>query len=76
MLTNVKSQIEGIGGWIGSSIPKLRKGEEGHPETTADDQQLSSEDGNTTALTEPIKDLPSHKDDDDNSRYTRYKSAL
>lgn len=67
MLTNVKSQIEGIGGWLGSSIPKLRKGEEGHQELTDDHQSV--EDGNTPASAESIKGSPQHKDDDDNSRY-------
>lgn len=67
MLTNVKSQIEGIGGWLGSSIPKLRKGEEGHQELTEEHQP--TEDGNTPASAESIKGSPQHKDDDDNSRY-------
>ncbi|RZC40018.1 synapse-associated protein of 47 kDa [Asbolus verrucosus] len=66
MLTNVKSQIEGIGGWLGSSIPKLRKGEEGHQEGTEE----SAEDGNTPASAESIKGSPQHKDDDDNSSAT------
>lgn len=41
MFSNVKSQIGGIGGWLGSNIPKLRKGEEaaveGQVEPTAED---------------------------------------
>ncbi|EFA11027.1 synapse-associated protein of 47 kDa isoform X2 [Tribolium castaneum] len=64
MLTNVKSQIEGIGGWLGSSIPKLRKGEEGAEE------QPSAEEGNTPASAESTKGSPQLKDDDDNSSAT------
>jgi hypothetical protein len=64
MLTNVKSQIEGIGGWLGSSIPKLRKGEEGQEE------QQVVEEGNTPASAESVKGSPQHKDDDDNSSAT------
>lgn len=63
MLTNVKSQIEGIGGWLGSSIPKLRKGEEG-----AEELQQAGEEGNTPASAESTKGSPQNKDDDDNSR--------
>lgn len=66
VLTNVKSQIEGIGGWLGSSIPKLRKGE-----TDADsvDDHPPFAEGDTPASAESVKGFVPQKDDDDNSRY-------
>lgn len=66
MLTNVKSQFEGIGGWLGSSIPKLRKGE-GEVEQTEEHQSLGE--SGTPASAASIKGSPLQKDDDDNSRY-------
>ncbi|XP_045482905.1 synapse-associated protein of 47 kDa [Harmonia axyridis] len=63
MLTNVKGQIQGIGGWIGSSIPKLRKGEE-QPQDLPEEQV---EQNNKTS-TEPSVKPP--KEDDDNSSAT------
>lgn len=62
MLTNVKSQIEGIGGWLGSSIPKLRKGEEGHPEGGEENAETAEPPVATAG------GPTDHKDDDDNSR--------
>nr|XP_023011768.1 synapse-associated protein of 47 kDa [Leptinotarsa decemlineata] len=60
MFSNVKNQIEGIGGWLGSSIPKLRKGEE------------VITDGQEPVTTDNVEPEPSQvappKDDDDNSR--------
>ncbi|XP_063928393.1 synapse-associated protein of 47 kDa isoform X3 [Zophobas morio] len=67
MLTNVRSQIEGIGGWLGSSIPKLRKGEEGGLE----DQQVPVDEGTAQGSAEPAKGSPQHKEDDDNSSFLR-----
>lgn len=61
MLTNVKGQIQGIGGWIGSSIPKLRKGEEQPQDVPAEQNEQ-----NNMIATEPSTKPP--KDDDDNSR--------
>lgn len=61
MFSNVKTQIEGIGGWLGSSIPKLRKNEgeqENQKPLEADEALLP---------TEPeAENLP--QKDDDNSR--------
>lgn len=65
MLSNVKTQIEGIGGWLGSSIPKLRKGD---AETDMEHQPLGDE-GGTPASAESVKGSPQQKDDDDNSRF-------
>ncbi|KAK9890092.1 hypothetical protein WA026_008901 [Henosepilachna vigintioctopunctata] len=64
MLNNVKGQIQGIGGWIGSSIPKLRKGEEQPPPDTSAEQVEQ----NNTAASEQSARPP--KDDDDNSSAT------
>lgn len=61
MFSNVKSQIGGIGGWLGSNIPKLRKGDiEGAPE----DQQ------DAPAPEEVVPAASEHpqKEEDDNSR--------
>lgn len=66
MLTNVKSQIEGIGGWLGSSIPKLRKGE---TDVEAAEEQTPFDEGGTPASAESVKGSPLQKDDDDNSRF-------
>ncbi|CAH0561791.1 unnamed protein product [Brassicogethes aeneus] len=69
MLTNVKSQIEGIGGWLGSSIPKLRKGEEGLAEATGEDN-LGITDDAAGPGSEAKGSSPMPKDDDDNSSAT------
>ncbi|KAG5897404.1 hypothetical protein JTB14_013494 [Gonioctena quinquepunctata] len=61
MFSNVKNQIEGIGGWLGSSIPKLRKGE---GEVLADGQEPITTENADPA---PPEAAPS-KEDDDNSR--------
>lgn len=66
MLSNVKNQIGGIGGWLGSSIPKLRKGEDGLTETGEEIQ--GGEEGLTPASAESVKGSPQQKEDDDNSR--------
>ncbi|XP_056645294.1 synapse-associated protein of 47 kDa isoform X2 [Diorhabda carinulata] len=61
MFSNVKNQIEGIGGWLGSSIPKLRKADN---EQVVDGQEQPP-------LSEPEpQGLDTHplKDEDDNSR--------
>lgn len=65
MFSNVKNQIEGIGGWLGSSIPKLRKGEHegGNPEAVGLENP-AAETGSPVA-TDPVKEA---KEDDDNSR--------
>lgn len=59
MFSNVKNQIGGIGGWLGSNIPKLRKGDEavveGQVEATAEDAA-------------PVVTENPPKDEDDNSR--------
>lgn len=61
MFSNVKNQIEGIGGWLGSSIPKLRKGEtEGL--TDAQEPIATETVAPASAETGPVKD------EDDNSR--------
>ncbi|KAL3290265.1 hypothetical protein HHI36_023615 [Cryptolaemus montrouzieri] len=64
MLTNVKGQIQGIGGWIGSSIPKLRKGEEQPAQENVAEQV---EQNNVVPGEQPVKPP---KDDDDNSSAT------
>lgn len=67
MLSNVKTQIEGIGGWLGSSIPKLRKGD---AETEAHVEGLVGDESGTPASAESVKGSPqTQKDDDDNSRF-------
>lgn len=61
MFSNVKSQIGGIGGWLGSNIPKLRKGDNEHvPEGQLD----------TVPADETAPAVPEHtaKEEDDNSR--------
>lgn len=72
MFSNVKTQIGGIGGWIGSnmpampampSIPKLRKGEGDAPPT---DEAAPPAEGD--ALVDAAAAAPPTKDDDDNSR--------
>lgn len=60
MFSNVKSQIGGIGGWLGSNIPKLRKGEN---EAMVEGQQDVPTEGTATVTT----DNPP-KEEDDNSR--------
>ncbi|CAH1153692.1 unnamed protein product [Phaedon cochleariae] len=60
MFSNVKNQIEGIGGWLGSSIPKLRKGE---TEGLAENQEGATE----YTEPQPPESAPV-KDEDDNSR--------
>lgn len=67
VLSNVKTQIEGIGGWLGSSIPKLRKGD-ADTDTNVEHQPLGDE-GGTPASAESVKGSPQQKEDDDNSRY-------
>lgn len=62
MFSNVKTQIEGIGGWLGSSIPKLRKNE------GEDDQKVLEEAAAESAAAEPVTEPAQQKDDDDNSR--------
>lgn len=60
MFSNVKSQIGGIGGWLGSNIPKLRKGDE-----------VASEDQPEAVIAEEAAPAASEnppKDEDDNSR--------
>ncbi|VEN48430.1 unnamed protein product [Callosobruchus maculatus] len=59
MLSNVKNQIEGIGGWLGSSIPKLRKNET---------EGLTEEEPVAVEKTTSPGDIGAPKDDDDNSR--------
>ncbi|KAJ8979901.1 hypothetical protein NQ317_017524 [Molorchus minor] len=63
MFSNVKNQIEGIGGWLGSSIPKLRKNE-GEGLTEAQDPVA------TESVTPALADIGQTKDDDDNSSAT------
>ncbi|CAG9855418.1 unnamed protein product [Phyllotreta striolata] len=63
MFSNVKNQIEGIGGWLGSSIPKLRKNENEAGSSDVLDQPAATEAADTQ---EP--DVQPVKDDDDNSR--------
>ncbi|KAL1493151.1 hypothetical protein ABEB36_011263 [Hypothenemus hampei] len=66
MFSNVKSQIGGIGGWLGSSIPKLRKGEqEGSAEPFG--HENPAVDTGSPLTTDPVKEP---KDDDDNSSAT------
>lgn len=62
MFSNVKTQIEGIGGWLGSSIPKLRKNE-----GDQDDQKVLEEATEPPAA-DPVTEAVQQKDDDDNSR--------
>lgn len=81
MLSNVKSQIEGIGGWLGSSmpsmpsIPKLRKGDAGATGEaatagiTGTDEQQSLDYGGLESGQALATDKPP-KDDDDNSSAT------
>ncbi|VEN48432.1 unnamed protein product [Callosobruchus maculatus] len=61
MLSNVKNQIEGIGGWLGSSIPKLRKNET---------EGLTEEEPVAVEKTTSPGDIGAPKDDDDNSSAT------
>ncbi|XP_030746333.1 synapse-associated protein of 47 kDa isoform X2 [Sitophilus oryzae] len=66
MFSNVKNQIEGIGGWLGSSIPKLRKGEHGeggNPDAVGHENP-AADTGSPTNV-DPVKEP---RDDDDNSR--------
>lgn len=65
----MKSQFGGIGGWLGSSIPKLRKGE---ADAEASDGHPPLDEGDTPASAESVKGSPPQKDDDDNSRYVLY----
>lgn len=70
MLSNVKTQIEGIGGWLGSSIPKLRKGEEGLTEggIAGGEENLGAEESLTTSADVVKGPSGLQKDEDDNSR--------
>ncbi|XP_050313977.1 synapse-associated protein of 47 kDa isoform X3 [Anthonomus grandis grandis] len=65
MFSNVKNQIEGIGGWLGSSIPKLRKAdtEPGNPEAVGFEN--AGADTGSPVNTDVVKEA---KEDDDNSR--------
>ncbi|XP_076262704.1 synapse-associated protein 47kD isoform X5 [Rhynchophorus ferrugineus] len=68
MFSNVKNQIEGIGGWLGSSIPKLRKGdhlEGGNPDAVGHENP-AAETG-SPINTDPVKEA---REDDDNSSAT------
>lgn len=67
MFSNVKNQIGGIGGWLGSSIPKLRKGDDAEHQ---EESQPLGEEGNTPLSAESVKGSPQQKDDDDNSSAT------
>ncbi|KAB0800955.1 hypothetical protein PPYR_05309 [Photinus pyralis] len=67
MLTNVKSQIGGIGGWIGSNIPKFRKGEGEFEQNEPQERQLLTEDVDPSHTVVTEKKV---KDDDDNSSAT------
>lgn len=60
MFSNVKTQIGGIGGWLGSNIPKLRKGEN---ETLTEGQQEATAEETAIATTETAPEK-----EDDNSR--------
>lgn len=82
MFSNVKTQIGGIGGWIGSNMPampampsisKLRKGEGDAPPT---DEAAPPAEGD--ALVDAAAAAPPTKDDDDNSRqvYITTRHAL
>lgn len=62
MFSNVKTQIEGIGGWLGSSIPKLRKNE-----GDQDDQKVLEE-AAEAVIADTVQEVVQQKDDDDNSR--------
>ncbi|XP_017775753.1 PREDICTED: synapse-associated protein of 47 kDa isoform X3 [Nicrophorus vespilloides] len=65
MFSNVKNQIEGIGGWLGSSIPKLRKGEGEAQQPAQEDVPTASD----VSLADNSKGFAAQKtDDDDNSR--------
>ncbi|XP_060516125.1 synapse-associated protein of 47 kDa isoform X3 [Cylas formicarius] len=66
MFSNVKNQIEGIGGWLGSSIPKLRKGEQDAVNPDALGQENPAAETGSPVAAEPLS-KPA-KDDDDNSR--------
>lgn len=69
MFSNVKNQIGGIGGWLGSNIPKLKKVEnENTPENPQD----------ATGIEEVAPPAPEHppKDEDDNSRYICYSIRI
>ncbi|CAG9759590.1 unnamed protein product [Ceutorhynchus assimilis] len=67
MFSNVKNKVEGIGGWLGSSIPKLRKGEQdaGNPDAVGNDN-LATESGSPVAG-DLVKEA---REDDDNSSAT------
>lgn len=73
MFTNVKSQIGGIGGWIGSNIPKFRKGEGETEQGEQQEQQPLTEETETTGVVVSEK---KPRDDDDNSRYLSRKKIL
>ncbi|XP_017775752.1 PREDICTED: synapse-associated protein of 47 kDa isoform X2 [Nicrophorus vespilloides] len=67
MFSNVKNQIEGIGGWLGSSIPKLRKGEGEAQQPAQEDVPTASD----VSLADNSKGFAAQKtDDDDNSSAT------
>lgn len=63
MFSNVKNQIEGIGGWLGSSIPKLRKADNESGMTESQEQPIATE-----SVEPQDTDIQPPKDDDDNSR--------
>ncbi|XP_066248281.1 synapse-associated protein of 47 kDa isoform X3 [Euwallacea similis] len=64
MFSNVKNQIEGIGGWLGSSIPKLRKGDHDGGSEIVGHENPAADTGSPVAA-DPVREP---KDDDDNSR--------
>ncbi|XP_019760480.1 synapse-associated protein of 47 kDa isoform X2 [Dendroctonus ponderosae] len=65
MFSNVKNQFEGIGGWLGSSIPKLRKGDPDGISSEAAGHENPAADTGSPDLGDPGKEA---RDDDDNSR--------
>lgn len=67
MFTNVKSQIGGIGGWLGSNIPKFRKGEGENEAGDLQEQEPTTEDVDVSGIIGPEK-RSQPRDDDDNSR--------
>lgn len=65
MFSNVKNQFEGIGGWLGSSIPKLRKGDHDGVSSEAAGHENPAAETGSPDLGDPVKQP---RDDDDNSR--------
>jgi len=71
MFSNVKNQIGGIGGWLGSSIPKLRKGEGEVPAgSTEETVGAAPAEDEVANLTSDLKATNISRDDDDNSSAT------